>query len=146
MHRDDMRCIRASGFALLEAIVALVLLAGAGLALFSWIQQNLQTATRIEQKQRETRMLRNAQSFIETVNPALRLDGSFVTDGLRVEWRSELMTPLQVNSSLVPGGQGTWLVGLYRLSVEVGDGAAPKALSFSVMRHGWKPGTEGRIQ
>lgn len=30
-----------SGFGLLEAIVALALLSGAGLALFGWIQQNL---------------------------------------------------------------------------------------------------------
>ena len=32
-----------AGFALLEAIVALALLAGAGLAMFAWIQQNLQS-------------------------------------------------------------------------------------------------------
>ena len=36
-----------SGFGLLEAIVALALLAGTGIALFTWINQNLDAASRL---------------------------------------------------------------------------------------------------
>ena len=52
---------RTHGFGLLEAIVALALLSGTGLALFSWINQNLQTASRLRAQEQEARLLLAAQ-------------------------------------------------------------------------------------
>ena len=64
MNRQGMR-----GFSLLEAIVALAILATAGLALFASMSQSVQMVSRAERAREADSAVRNAVAWIETVNP-----------------------------------------------------------------------------
>lgn len=110
-----------AGFGLLEAIVALALLAGTGLALFSWIQQSLHDATRLQQRDLEARLMLSAQALIETTNPMLQAQGSVEADDLRVTWRAEAIEPERRSSTFVPGVSGPFRMGLYRVHVNARD-------------------------
>ena len=111
----------AAGFGLLEAIVALALLAGTGMALFSWIQQNMQAASRLKQHDLEARMMLSAQALIETVNPMLQPQGALVAGDLRAQWRSEAIEPERRNLAFHSGVSGAFRIGLYRLDVQARD-------------------------
>jgi general secretion pathway protein I len=138
---------RSYGFALLEAVISLALMAGSGWALFSWIHQNLQTAIRIEERQRESRALLNAQAYLSTVNPATHPVGEFAIPGIKVSWRSVLVQPLEPNSGLAPGLHGTWLIGLYDVVAEVrGETPESPLVTFRVKRPGWKSIQDARVR
>lgn len=126
------------GFALLEAIVALTLLAGSGLALFAWIQQNLQAATRLRVHEQEARLLNSAQSLVQLVNPMAQTEGALDAGDLRIQWRAELQEPERRNQ--VFGGlvDGPFRIGLYRLDVQARDVRQDVEVRFSQ----WQVGTK----
>jgi general secretion pathway protein I len=130
--------IRHKGFGLLEAIVALALLAGAGLALMSWIQQSLQSATRIRRIEEDARLLLSAQALVELVNPAEQTAGSWQSNGLTITWRSQLVEAPRRNATFLQGNPGPWQVGLYRLIVSARDDASAVNISFVQFRTGLK--------
>jgi general secretion pathway protein I len=119
--RTRGRLHATAGFGLLEAIVALALLAGSGLALFSWIQQNMQAASRLKQHDLEARLMLSAQSLVETVNPMLQPQGAVVAGDLRVQWKSEAIEPERRNQAFAVGVSGPFRIGLYRLDVHASD-------------------------
>lgn len=131
------RVIGQAGFGLLEAIVALSLLAGTGLALFSWIQLNLQAASRLHEHELEARLLLSAQALVATVNPMLTPEGSLETGDLRVSWRSELIEPVRRNLGFGREATGPFMVGLYRLEVRTSDLRQQAELSYAQ----WQVGT-----
>lgn len=125
-----------TGFGLLEAIVALALLAGSGIALFGWIEQSLQTATRLRRADQEARLTLAAQALVETVNPLEQTDGSMQVSGLTVRWTGELVEPLRRNSTFAPDVPGAWQVGLYRLRVSADEEATAMHIEFVQLRTG----------
>ena len=135
------RRARSSGFGLLEAIVALTLLAGTGMALFSWINQNLQSASRLRLHQQESRLLLSAQALIDTVNPMQSPQGRLEVGGVAVAWEAEALEPARDNATFSPGVAGPWQVGLYRLRVHAQDSVQGVELQFEQ----WRVGTR-RLQ
>ncbi len=131
----------SSGFGLLEAIVALTLLAGTGLALFSWINQNLQTASRLRLLEQESRLLLAARTLVDTVNPLATPSGRLEVGGVSVSWQSEALEPVRANAAFSEGITGPWQVGLYRLRVQARDSVQGVALTFEQ----WRVGTR-RLQ
>jgi general secretion pathway protein I len=131
----------SSGFGLLEAIVALTLLAGTGMALFSWINQNLQSASRLRLHEQESRLLLSAQSLVDTVNPLQTPTGRLEVGGLAVRWEAEALEPARQNATFTEGLGGPWLVGLYRLRVHAQDSVQGVELRFEQ----WRVGTR-RLQ
>jgi general secretion pathway protein I len=127
---------RPAGFGLLEAIVALALLAGSGMALFSWIQQSLQTATRLRIAEQQAHTIVTAQALIEAVNPAETPEGMLEVAGLTIRWRAELVEPPRRNATFSWGSQGPWLVGLYRLQVTAHDALSGTEVQFFQIRTG----------
>ena len=111
----------SAGFGLLEAIVALALLAGTGVALFAWINQNLQAASRIRLHEQESRLLLSAQTLVGTVNPLQTPIGRLEVGGVSVAWESELVEPARDNATFSEGLGGPWRLGLYRLQVHAQD-------------------------
>lgn len=118
--RASMRRHRR-GFALLEAIVALTLLAGVGMALFAWIQQNLTDASRLRQRELEARLLISAQSLVQTIEPIGRTDGTLDAGDLRLSWQAEIVEPERRNKPFGDEAVGPFRVGLYRLDVRARD-------------------------
>ena len=127
----------ARGFGLLEAIVALALLAGTGMALFGWINQNLQTASRLRIQEQEAKLLLAAQALVDTVNPLEQPQGSLSGSSVRVQWQASPLEPPRANASFNPEVQGPWQVGLFRLDVLARD----EALGIELRFDQWAVGT-----
>ena len=130
------RHLRA-GFGLLEAIVALALLAGTGLALFTWINQNLDAASRLRVHEQRAQLLLSAQALVETVNPMQAGSGQLQAGELALTWESELLEPSRANATFNPEfPAGPWQVGLYRMQVRARDRKLGTELEFEQWRVG----------
>lgn len=123
--RSDRRS--AAGFSLLEAIVALAILAAAGLALFAAIAQSVRMTERAERAREADTALRNALAWSEHLNPMQQPHGELVMGAYRLRWTSEPVEPERdaVTGYLQPG---LYRVGLFRLRMELWrDGALAQA-------------------
>lgn len=126
-----------AGFGLLEAIVALALLAGTGLALFTWINQNLDAASRLRVHEQRAQLLLSAQALVETVNPMQTGTGQLEAGALALTWESELIEPPRPNATFNPERPaGPWQVGLYRMQVRARDRKLGTELEFEQWRVG----------
>lgn len=127
------------GFTLLEAVVALVLLATAGLALFSWINTSLDGLSRVESASRRIADERNALEYLRTINPMDRPVGETRLLDLVVKWRS---TPLQSPVPNLTDAQtsGAFMVALYEteLTLVPGPGNQRSPWSFTTRQFGYK--------
>lgn len=119
----------------------MALLAGTGLALFSWINQNLQDASRLRQHELHARLLLSAQTLVETVNPSQVPTGRLDVGGLSVSWESQALEALRTNTTFGEGVAGPWQLGLYRLQVHAQDSVQGVELRFEQ----WRVGTR-RLQ
>ncbi len=106
------------GFALLEAIVALAILAAVGMALFAAINQTVQMVSRAETAREADSALLNAVAWLETVNPAQQPEGTQQLGDVELHWTSQPVEPPLDGStgSFVPG---LYKVGLYDMHLEL---------------------------
>lgn len=121
---------RASGFTLLEAIVALAILAAAGMALFAAMSQSLQMVRRAQAAREADAALRNALAWTETVNPMASPRGEQALGDWELRWTSEPVEPPRSGTTgyLVPG---LYEVGLYRMHLELWrDGALQREVEL----------------
>ncbi len=106
------------GFSLLEAIVALVLIATTGIALFDWINTNLVSLSHIQHSTQRQEATRNALAFMETVNPQENPQDEKTIGIYKFSWNArELRAPKDGKSVL--GGVGLFQVSLYETEVTV---------------------------
>jgi general secretion pathway protein I len=124
------------GFGLLEAIVSLTVLAGAGLALFAWINQNLQTASRLQEREVEARLQLQALALLEALNPAQQPTGELQRAGLLLSWRAELVEPVRANAGFSPPQTGLWVLGLYQVQLKVRDAATGRETNLALLKIG----------
>ncbi|MFM7460600.1 MAG: type II secretion system protein J [Burkholderiales bacterium] len=108
----------ASGFTLLEAIVALVLLSTAGLVLFSWINASFDGLARIEQSNARAAAELNAMEFMKTVNPMQQPEGQTQLGDVQVKWRAKPITELVANRT-DNRDPGPFTVALYETEVSL---------------------------
>lgn len=109
----------ARGFTLLEAIVALTILAAAGLALFAAMSQSLQMVQRAQLSRAEDGAMRNALAWSERINPMEQPDGEQDLGGeWRLRWESEPVEPPRDGETgyLHPG---LYEIGLYDLDLQL---------------------------
>ena len=131
-----------AGFGLLEAIVALTLLAGTGVALFTWINQNLEAASRLRFHEQRAQLLLSAQALVDTVNPMQAPTGQFEVGDLALTWQAEAVEPPRANATFNPEfPAGPWQVGLYRVQVQARDRKRGTELEFEQ----WRVGTHRAI-
>jgi len=127
---------RAQGFTLLEAIVALVIFASVGMALFAWMNTNLNTVARIQSIQERDAAIRVGLEWIETINPMDRPSGTESFEALEISWESEAIRPRQDGTGPT-GGESYYQIALYEVAVEVSrPGRSP--VEFSVRRAGYE--------
>jgi general secretion pathway protein I len=112
---------RARGFTLLEAIVALAILAAAGMALFAAMSQSLQMVRRAQDAREADAALRNALAWMETVNPMLAPRGDQALGDWELRWTAAPVEPPHDGATgyLAPG---LYEVGLYRMHLELWRG------------------------
>ena len=128
--------VAARGFGLLEAIVALTILAGTGAALFAWISQNLQAASRIEAEQARVALQMAAQGLVASVNPFVEPEGVRRLGTLNVSWHAKLTSPLRPSVPTQPMESMRWRVGLYEMDVQAADAASGAHTEFKLLQTG----------
>jgi len=108
----------ARGFTLLEAIVALVLLATTGTGLLVWLHTNVDSLHRIQQALVRQQAARNALAWVEMLNPMETPEGGVTVGMYRFEWTSQAMEPPK-DGRTPYGGLSNFRVGLYQVTVRV---------------------------
>lgn len=106
------------GFSLLEAIVALTILATVGMALFAAMSQSTQMVARAEDVRLADSALRNAAAWMASVNPAETPQGEQQLGDVTLRWSAELVEPMHdaTTGYLQPG---LYQVGLYDVRLEL---------------------------
>lgn len=109
---------RLAGFSLLEAIVALAILASAGLALFASLNGAVRMTDRASRSLQADTAVANALAWVETVNPMLAPTGEQALGDYTLRWRAEPVEPPRDGATdfLQPG---LYRVGLYRMQLEL---------------------------
>jgi hypothetical protein len=128
--------IRSGGHALLEAIVALALLSGSGLATLAWMHESLRQLERAQQREAEARLLASAHSLASALDFSARPKGEEEVGGVKLEWAQ-----LPLDSTATPNvfttefGDG-WRVDLLRVRVaaEARMNGQPLRVAFLILR------------
>ena len=111
----------AVGFSLLETVVAMAVLAVAGMALFGLFNSNLIALTRAEDVSAQVPVVRRAVALLSTVNPMERNQGRFAMAEHEVVWTATLLEPMR-HSQAAMGGRGPYRVGLYEIEFHIREG------------------------
>lgn len=128
---------RVSGFTLLEAIVALVILTTAGFALFSWINASFDALNRIETNNARAAAEINALQYLQTINPMQKPDGEEVLGDVTMRWRARAVTDNKTNitDAQTPG---PFVVALYDVDVTLASPPKLAPYTFTVRQMGYK--------
>lgn len=126
----------ASGFTLLEAIVALVIFSMGAFALYGWLSTNIITLERIRDRQEIEAAMHSALDMVRRTNPMEIPAGQRNAGNLMVIWTSAPLEPPKPNVDQ-SGSPGIFSVGLYEATVRVlRDGKELQV--FKVRQVGWK--------
>ena len=112
------------GFTLLETMVALVVFAGAAMALYALFNTNLIALARAHDVSRQMPAVRHAVEYLSSINPRKEGDGTFEIDGIDVAWSASLLQPVRQSQS-VTGGRGYFEVGLYEVEFTMSERGRP---------------------
>jgi general secretion pathway protein I len=130
--------IRNQGFTLLEAIVAMVLISSTGLALFSWINTNLISLSKVQQVQYRNEAIRNAIAFVDTLNPQKRPEGSEKIGAYTFEWQTKIIKPLKSGMNK-NGGSSHYQIALYDIDMKIIRNKNKKIIArFNLNQVGYK--------
>ena len=112
----------ASGFTLLEAVVALAVFSAGAMALYGLFNTNLISLTRAHETMDQAPYVEYAIDYLSAVNPRLRPEGRVDLGGFDVTWTSTLVEPVR-QSQNGNGFMGNFEIGLYEVAFEVRVGA-----------------------
>ena len=112
------------GFTLLETMVALVVFAGAAMALYALFNTNLIALARAHDVSRQMPAVRHAIEYLSSINPREEGDGTFEIDGIDVAWSANLLQPVRQSQS-VTGGRGYFELGLYEVEFMMSERGRP---------------------
>lgn len=126
----------ARGFSLLEAIVALAILAAGAMALFSALNGALRAQDRVEANIRTATAVDNALALLESINVMEQPRGEASIGGYRFRWvASPVADPVDVLTDYYR--PGLHQVALYDVDVEVWS-AGMMERRFTLRRIGWQ--------
>jgi general secretion pathway protein I len=126
------------GFGLLEAIVALTLIAGAGMAIISWIGTSLIQANRLKDIDLDTRLRSAAIDCISAINPLNHPSGRIERPRLVLDWSSREVSPLLEGTSTIAAGASNYQVQLFRTSVRASDPGRNTSITFEIELAGYR--------
>lgn len=120
------------GFGLLEALVALALLAGTLVSIFALVGGILDSANRVGRSNISVQLSLNAVEAMEAVNPMLRESGKIDAGPYAINWTSApLGPPIDLASSI-------YRIGLYECDVRVTDPAGTELTRLKLRRVGYR--------
>jgi general secretion pathway protein I len=127
----------ATGFTLIEAIVALVLISSTGMALFAWINTNIMTLGRIQAIDAENEATRNVLEYMDAVNPMLTPEGSVDLGSFRLRWQSEASAEIRDGANY-PYGVSLYQLGLYQTKISVAKSNGQDWFKLELKQVGYK--------
>lgn len=111
---------RGRGFGLLEALVALVLFSLVGLALFGWINANLDAAARLLARSQMQHAQHLATAWAQTLDPARQARGETEPEpGWRISWETRPLTPWTAGAPFPGGTSALFRLRLYEIELAV---------------------------
>lgn len=122
---------RQRGFSLLEAVVAMVLISGAGYALFGWINSNIMALNHIQESNARSEATKNILEYMSTVNPMLNPAGEVSLGHYKIKWASKPATLLEDGNSL-------YRLALYDTTVLAANAEAQPWFEFNLRQVGYK--------
>ena len=137
---SDMGGVRRQrGFTLIEVVVAMAILGTAGMMLFAWISQNLQTAVRIQQAQARAQLQIEGVRWLGLINPSVEPEGAQDQGELHLRWTSTLVEPprgeFDFGGSMLP----RWELALYRVHAKLHEGQDGPVIEWEQLVTGWAP-------
>ena len=106
------------GFTLIEAIVAIVIVATTGMALFAWINSSLETMARVKAHGHQEQAQLTALEFVKGINPMKNPNGQMVAGSYKIFWEAESIGPARQGAGY-PGGKSPFRLKLYKTRVRV---------------------------
>jgi Tfp pilus assembly protein PilV len=125
-----------AGFSVIEALVAVAVMAIALVPLLTLQSQVTRQYTRERAIRAEIEDQRNALAVLRDVNAMRVTTGEMaIGGGHTMAWRTE---PLTREASTIPHGDKSFDVALYRIDVDVRNGRGARLNRFSVDQLGWR--------
>jgi len=113
-----MTATKQSGFTMMEALVALALIAVTLIPLYEWVGRSLATAARTADVTRQAEAELSALAVVSRVNPMEEPSGSVEVGGYRIRWQATPKTD-PVDNISYPRGVGLYQITLYEVRAEV---------------------------
>jgi general secretion pathway protein I len=134
---NSLRHSKQHGFTLIEATVALVLIATTGMALFSWINTNITTLNRVQEINAINAATLNAVEYMNNINPVNSPEGQANLGSARLSWKAEADTELRDGVSY-PFGISLYQLGLYQTKITVQKPDGTFWFTFTLQQVGYK--------
>lgn len=128
---------RCRGFTLIEALVALVILGGAGMALFGWVNASIVSVRRVEEANLRSDAVANAIEYMQAVNPMRDPAGRADLGHYALEWTSAVSAPA-VDGVGYPQGPSLFQLGLYETRVRASRAGDPVWFEVTLTLVGWR--------
>ena len=125
------------GFTLLEAIVALTLIATAGVALFAWINTSLQSLARVQEANARAEASANALEYLGRVNPMAAPEGTVDLGAYSLTWKATPLTEAQDGTNY-PQGMSLFRLALFQTRVTIKKTSGEAWFDLSLRQVGYK--------
>ncbi len=120
------------GFALLEGLVAIALLAGTMVAIFALVGNVLDSASRVGRSNASVQITMNAIETMTAVNPMVQGSGKIDLGPYAVTWTSAAIVPI------IERAGSLYQIGLYNMDVRVEDQPGSVLANFTVRQIGYR--------
>jgi type II secretory pathway pseudopilin PulG len=120
------------GFALLEGLVAIALLAGTMVAIFALVGNILDSASRVGRSNATVQITKNAIETMTAVNPMVQGSGKIDLGPYAVAWTSAAITPI------IDRAGSLYQIGLYNTEVRVEEQPGSVLANFTLRQIGYR--------